>query len=228
MSLLVFGALAFAGWQALLWAEAEYPEHLPWTPLSLAHPPGMATAMKVAALSGDKPACLALFEESPLAVTPIDDRMESEQCGLVDAVALETMTASYNPGTVRLGCPLAASLAIWEQHVVQPAAERLLGSPVATIDHYGTYSCRRLYGRSEGRWSAHATAEAIDITGFRLEDGRRIQLKSDWTGDDETAAFLRVIRDEGCSVFGTLLGPDYNAAHADHFHLQVTGFGTCR
>ena len=110
----------------------------------------------------------------------------------------------------------------------QPAAERLLGSEVEAIEHYGTYSCRRMYGRETGRWSKHATAEAIDIAAFRLADGRRISLLDDWDEGGQSAAFLRVIRNEGCRVFGTLLGPDYNEAHRDHFHMQAGGFGTCR
>lgn len=228
ISLLLLSAILYAGWRGLQHVEAEYPEHLPWMPLAVEDPIGRATPLKIAALSGDKPACLALFEGSELAVTPFDDRRTSQQCGYVDAVALETMTAGYQPSTVRLSCPLAAALAIWETHSVQPAAERLLGSEVEAIEHYGTYSCRRMYGRETGRWSKHATAEAIDIAAFRLADGRRISLLDDWDEGGQSAAFLRVIRNEGCRVFGTLLGPDYNEAHRDHFHMQAGGFGTCR
>src|SRR5690606_2569890 len=107
----------------------------------------------------------------------------------------------------------------------------LLGSPVARLEHFGTYSCRRLYGRGEGPWSEHATGNAIDIGGFVLEDGRRLTLLGDWKGEDEEAAFLRRVRDEACAVFGTVLSPDYNAAHADHLHLdqEARGFGgVCR
>ncbi|MGB7404519.1 MAG: extensin family protein, partial [Pacificimonas sp.] len=141
---------------------------------------------------------------------------------------LEEMTANYAPSDVRLSCPLAAALAIWETQVVQPAAERTLGSPVARVEHFGTYNCRRMYGATEGRWSRHATAEAIDIAGFRLEDGRQVSLLNDWGNDSDAGAFLEEIRTRGCDVFGTVLGPDYNAAHRDHFHLTSTGFGTCR
>ena len=93
------------------------------------------------------------------------------------------------------------------------------------------FSCRRLYGRGNGRWSEHATGNAIDLAAFVLEDGRRVSVLRDWKGDDEKAAFLRRARDEACSVFGTVLSPDYNAAHADHLHLDqaARGFGgVCR
>jgi hypothetical protein len=120
---------------------------------------------------------------------------------------------------------------LWLERAVRPAAEEHLGSPLARIEHLGAYSCRRLYGRAEGRWSEHASGNAIDIAGFVLEDGRRISVVGDWNGDPTRAAFLRRVRDEGCKVFGTVLSPDYNAAHRDHMHLdqQDRGFGgVCR
>ncbi len=40
-------------------------------------------------------------------------------------------------------CPLALKLSEFEAVVVQPAAKCLLGSPVTTIHHYGTYACRQ-------------------------------------------------------------------------------------
>ncbi|MET0248315.1 MAG: extensin family protein, partial [Sphingobium sp.] len=81
-------------------------------------------------------------------------------------------------------------------------------------------SCRRLYGRSEGDFSEHATANAIDIAAFTLADGRRISVVTDWTGEGKDAAFLRAVRDGACDLFSTVLSPDYNAAHRDHLHLD--------
>ena len=112
-----------------------------------------------------------------------------------------------------------------------PAATALLGSRITRIEHYGAFSCRRLYGRSEGRWSEHATGNAIDIAAFVLADGRRITVREDWMGEGARARFLHRVRDGACRVFGTVLSPDYNAAHSDHLHLDqaARGFGgVCR
>ncbi|MBB5732900.1 hypothetical protein FHS61_001926 [Altererythrobacter atlanticus] len=106
------------------------------------------------------------------------------------------------------------------RHAVDTAARELLGSPVAHIEHLGTYSCRRLYGRSTGNWSEHATGNAIDIAAFVLEDGRRVSVLSDWDDAGDAAQFLHRVRDRACSIFGTVLSPDYNEAHADHFHMD--------
>ncbi len=109
--------------------------------------------------------------------------------------------------------------------MVQPAAQRLLGERVASVDHFGSYSCRRLYGRGEGAFSEHATANALDIAGFRLAGGRRITVRRDWAGDGKDAAFLHAVRDGACDLFATVLSPDYNAAHADHLHLDQASRG---
>ena len=73
------------------------------------------------------------------------------------------------------------------------------------------------------RPSAHGLAAALDFSGVRLRDGRRITVAGDWSGNGPEARFLRRIRDDACRVFGTVLSPDYNAFHDDHLHLEATG-----
>ena len=107
------------------------------------------------------------------------------------------------------------------------------GQPVTAIDHLGSYSCRRVYGRKEGAWSEHATADAIDVAGFRLSDGTHVSVLGDWEKGGAKAAFLREVRTGGCKLFSTVLSPDYNAAHRDHLHLDQAergemGWRACR
>jgi hypothetical protein len=121
-------------------------------------------------------------------------------------------------------------LFLWEKQVVEPAAERHFGQRVTRIDTFGSYSCRPVRGRTQG-WSEHATANAIDIAGFRLADGHRITIAGNWAGEGAEAAFLREVRDGACRIFGTTLSPDYNAAHRDHLHFDQAkrgGWSYCR
>src|SRR3546814_7597660 len=104
--------------------------------------------------------------------------------------------------------------------VVQPSAQLYFKTKVTDIEHYGSYNCCRIDGRSEAAWSEHATADAIDVAGFRFANGMRITVRHDWKTDSTAAAFLHTIRDGACSLFSTTLSPDYNAAHADHLHLD--------
>lgn len=155
-------------------------------------------------------------------------RGQGESCGYEDAVRFRSggaLQIGYAPADLATSCPVAAGLALWEWHVVQPAALEHFGSRVARVEHYGSYSCRRLYGRSEGAWSEHARANAVDIAGFVLADGTRISVLRDWEREGPRAAFLRDVRDGACDLFATTLSPDYNEAHRDHLHLDQAARG---
>jgi len=224
IGLLLVGA-ALLGVRA--WLE-ENPQHNPWAPLSLDDPPGWATQRKLASLRDDPAECRAVLERSGVAFRALDPSGESE-CRREDRTVLAD--APLSPRQPVSTCAVAAGFELWLRQSVQPAADELLGSGVARIEHFGTYSCRRIYGGRTGNWSEHATGNAIDIAAFVLEDGRRISVRRDWEGEGVAATFLHRVRDAACGVFGTVLSPDYNAAHADHFHLdqEARGFGSvCR
>ena len=232
---LVLALIAFAAF--LGWGYARnHPEDVPWTELDLAQPVGAFTGRKLAALSGDGGQCRALLRQAGIRFEALPSRGARTQCGYDDAVRFArggAVALAWRPADLGTSCPVAAGLALWEWHVVQPAALRHFGVKVAAVDHYGSYSCRRIYGRSEGAWSEHASANAVDIAGFRLADGRRIGVAADWSGDGARGRFMREVRDGACRLFATTLSPDYNAAHRDHLHLDqarrgATGWRTCR
>lgn len=166
-----------------------------------------------------------MIARSPLRVTEIPDRRYGAFCG--GAVGIERSTTRYS-APVRVTCPMAAALYLWEREVVLPAAVRHFASRVIRIDHAGTYVCRRVSGDAAGRPSEHATANAIDVTGFLLPDGRRVSVLAAWHGDRAERDFLREVRDGGCRLFRAVLSPDYNDAHGDHFHFDMGPYGLCR
>ncbi|MBD8471077.1 extensin family protein [Sphingomonas sp. CFBP 8765] len=226
-----------AGLGLILWSTLRgRPQDLPWTPLDLGQPIGLMTGRKLNALTQSYPACRAALERAGVRYTALPPRSGEGQCGYSDGVRFTSGGArrtDFAPAGLGIACPVAAALAIWEWNVVQPAAERHFGTKVTSIDHFGSYSCRRIYGRDAGTWSEHSTADAVDIAGFRLGNGTRITVARDWKGDAAKAAFLREVRDGACQLFATTLSPDYNAAHADHFHLDqadrgAMGWRACR
>ncbi|QYJ08538.1 extensin family protein [Qipengyuania flava] len=198
---------------------ADHPQHNPWAPLDLRDPVGWATDTKLQALREDVPACRAVLERSAITHEALQPAGEGA-CLREDRTRLADYPLS--PNTPATTCPTAVAMVLWERDAIQPAAQTIFGSPVARIEHLGAYSCRRLYGRDTGAWSEHATANAIDIAGFVLEDGTRISVLRDWPGEADKARFLREVRDGACGAFATVLSPDYNAAHADHFHLDMS------
>ena len=206
---------------------------MPWTKLSLDDPIGRFTAPKLARLGDDAPQCRALLREAGVDDVPEPSRSGGPQCGYDDGMRLGSDPIGFRPSGLVTSCSVAASMHLLETRIVQQAALRHLGSQVTAIDHAGSYSCRRLYGRAEGSFSEHATADAIDILGFRLADGTRVSVLNDWKRDGPKSAFLREVRDGACRLFSTVLSPDYNAAHADHLHLDQamrgnSGWTVCR
>lgn len=149
-------------------------------------------------------------------------------CGYNNAVELTRSTYPYSQ-TVASSCALAAGLALWERDVVTAAAERRLHQAVTRIEIAGApYQCRPIAGRRDRRLSEHAFANAIDIGGFRLSDGRVISVGTGWRGRPEERAFLRDVRNGACRYFQAVLSPDYNRAHAAHLHFDLGRDKMCR
>lgn len=235
-TVVVLVLLAAAGLMAWSYLRGR-PQDLPWTPLDLGQPIGLFTGRKLAALDGAPARCAALLHQAGVRYAAVPARRPAEsQCGYDSAVRLENGGArriALAPASVAVACPVAAALAVWEWDVVAPAAQRHFGTRVSRIEHLGSYSCRRMYDRSSGGWSEHATANALDIAAFKLDDGTRVSVLRDWRSGGAKAAFLRDVRDGACRVFATVLSPDYNAAHRDHLHLDqatrgATGWRACR
>lgn len=177
--------------------------------------------------------CLASLGATRASFTPLPDQYYGAGCSTLGAVRLSSLRSdNASLGLANLGpvtCPLAETFAGWARFGVDRAAQQILGSALVKIETMGSYSCRNVAG-SERR-SAHATANAIDVSGFVLADGRRITIKGDWQSrSSQTRAFLATIQSSACKRFGTVLGPAYNAAHQDHLHLELKTGGSpfCR
>ena len=228
LAIVVLMAIGFGGLMLFHPKTPLPPEWNPFAPLRIADPVTPVTGWKLARIGADGAACHAVLADAGVDATPLPDLVDSEQCHIRDRVRLGSAGAvPLNPVETR--CAIALRLAMWERHTLAPAARRIYGQDLARVDHLSSYSCRamRTGGGGSGRLSTHATADAIDISGLVLADGTRIRL-TDWPDGGSPGAFLRAARDGACRFFVTALGPDYNALHADHFHLQSRGWGTCR
>ena len=225
--LVVLVLLALGGLAARDYVR-RHPQDVPWTRLDLSRPVGAFTGRKLAALRDEPGRCGRLLGAAGIRFHALPQRRAGAHCGYDDAVRFAaggSLAIAWRPADLGTSCGVAAGLALWEWHVVQPAALRHFGSRVAAIDHFGSYSCRRIAGRADGAWSEHATANAVDVAGFRLDNGMRITLVDDWSAGGRRAAFLREVRDGACGLFATVISPDYNRAHRDHFPLDQASRG---
>lgn len=230
IALIVLAALVMAGWHWL----RSHPQHNPWAPLRLSDPIGWATRTKVAGLRDDAIGCRGFLDRSGIAFTALPPVGEGA-CRRSDrtlVAADRNSGLALRPSDGVATCAVNAGLALWLRHGVQPAAEQMLGSRVVAIEQVGTASCRRIGGGEGGRWSEHATGNAIDISSFVLADGRQVSVLKDWPRIGNEGLFLRATRNSGCTIFATVLSPEYNAAHADHLHLdqagRMRGWSFCR
>ena len=166
----------------------------------------------------------------------LPNRTTGPGCGFDNAVRLRE--AGIRLGApLSLSCPMALSFFMWEKYALQPAALLHFGQRVAAIEHLGSYACRdinRGEGAASGSRSRHATANALDIAGFTLESGKHISILRQWQADATTAApnaeaqMLADAHQGACRFFSGVLGPDYNAVHRNHFHLETGGYSMCR
>lgn len=197
--------------------------------LDLARPDSWFLDWRLAALKSDADLCRQVLVAPIVEARPAEPKPVRDGCGWTNAVRL-SRAGSARFSLDPVACELAAALGMWLAHEVQPAAREILGAPVTEVLHHGAYSCRNIAGSPTLRFvkSQHAQANAVDITGFALADGRRITVVAGWTGGEAERAFLRRVHAAACRYFRVAVGPDYNAAHHDHFHLDRGLIPACR
>ena len=212
-----------AGVALFLWLAP--PQHNPFKPLDLNHPPGIATHYKLTQMKNHPTACFRTLDETGVLYTPLPDSEDGPACGKRNALTLDRSLTPYS-ATISMTCVQTAVLYAWERHVARPAAVEVLGSPIERIETFGSFSCRNIAGTA--RRSQHATANAIDISGFRLANGRVIDVEAHWENGGPEGEFLERVHDGACRLFSVTLGPDYNAAHHDHFHFDMGPQRACK
>ncbi len=157
---------------------------------------------------------------------------EGVACGTQSPLALTGVFANGRmvpiTGGVVTDCSMATALPDWVA-----AVDGYLGARentgLAEVIGGTSYMCRNVNNGVGGNLSFHAFADALDVVGFKLEDGRTINVESGW-GDALSAEgrLLRFAHDSACSLFTTTLGPEANAQHHDHLHIDMGCHGkTC-
>ena len=212
------------GSAALGWRHLPRPYN-PFAPLHVADPLTVMTRFKLGRLRSDAAYCTAALQTAQLRSVP-RPQAGSVDCPLPDAVQVQSAGIPLS-STFLASCPLAVSYAIWESHVLQPLAQQHFGESLRRVTHLGSYACRTVRGGT--RQSEHASANAIDISAIMLADGRSVTVEKHWNDTGAAGAFLRALHKQSCQVFTMTLGPDYDAAHHNHFHFGMGGrFGLCR
>ncbi|PZR42790.1 MAG: extensin [Ectopseudomonas oleovorans] len=220
--LLLGAALLVALWRG--WLEVA-PRFNPWAPLDVRETPNLLTPFKLWRLGDDRELCDLALATSGLRFTRLADSAPHPGCPVENAVRIQGANVGLSSSFMAT-CPLAVSFALFERHGLQPAAQAVFGQPVSRVEHVGSFTCRSIAGSQ--RPSQHSYANALDKVGFRLRDGQHISVLRDWPGQGDKARFLRLVQEAACDSFNVTLGPEYNAAHRDHFHVDMGMWRMCR
>ena len=168
------------------------------------------------------PSACRLALTADIAVAPsIPDIHGSNGCGGTDLVRLEAImlpdkhkVAVVPPATLR--CTMATAIADWVRTDIAPLAASL-DSEIAKLVSLGSYSCRTFNSIAGAHLSEHGRANALDVRGFDLADGRSFLL----TDRNQPRDLREKVKHSACARFTTVLGPDSDWYHEEHVHLDL-------
>jgi len=168
-------------------------------------------------------ACPAVLQGMAVA-TPLPPIADG-QCQVRSPLALDAIMANGRAiplsSPVTTDCGMATALPAWLATVDSYLFAREK-TRIATLVTGTGYACRNVNNAETGNLSFHAFGDALDVVGFTLEDGRTISVTSAWQGTEEAGrSLMRFAHAAACAQFTTVLGPDANALHHDHLHLDL-------
>jgi len=141
-------------------------------------------------------------------------------CGVAQPVSLTEVAGVRLSQPSKVDCSTARALEAWVQNGVKPAVGRT-GGGLSQLHVAAHYSCRTRNNRPGAKISEHGKGRAIDISALVLADGTRITVLNGWRGSRRHRDILRKSHAAACGPFGTVLGPEADRYHQDHFHFDV-------
>lgn len=146
--------------------------------------------------------------------------------GAIKVYQVEDVTLS-TPAVMT--CETALALHRWVDNGAQDAVKKY-GGGVSKLKVAAGYSCRTRNNRPGAKISEHGKGKAIDISAIYTKDGSEISVLKDW-GRGKKGRMLKKMHKSACGPFGTVLGPNADRYHRDHFHFDVAnhrGGAYCR
>jgi hypothetical protein len=151
----------------------------------------------------------------------IHDIDEGNGCQVRNAWQIASIGSVAFSRPATLNCGMARPLQNWLDGTVQSEAERAFGERVVGIDVAASYSCRPRNNQRGAKMSEHGYGNALDVAAFTLESGRKVSVVDGWRGSRDERQFLHGVHDDACGSFHTVLGPNSDANHRDHIHVDL-------
>ena len=143
-------------------------------------------------------------------------------CGVENAVKIRSVSGIRLGTAAVMDCTTAKALNTWVRQSAVPALAAQ-GGGLRELKVAAHYACRTRNNRKGAKISEHGKGRAIDISGFALADGSTISLLKGWRARRSSAALRRMHRG-ACGPFGTVLGPEADRFHQDHFHFDTARY----
>lgn len=165
----------------------------------------------------DTEACFQMLRAMGAKFTVAAATVDYGKCSVENPVNLRSVTVKENtislPEAPLLNCKFALQFSKWLSESGAPILSAQLNSPVERISTGPGFECRGRNGDGTAKVSEHGYGNAVDISTFRLRNGKTLHV-----GD---STLLPGVRASACGYFTTVLGPGANAAHAAHFHFDM-------
>ena len=174
--------------------------------------------------------CRRVLAPPHISAQPIADSPPSEGCGWTNGVRMSS-AGGVHAGFDKVTCEAAAALALWLEHDVQPVAQEMFGQRVASIQSFGTYSCRNIIGNAKfwKSWrSEHATANAVDIGAFSSPTDAASASCSIGRATASRPASCALCTVAPAATSAWCSAPTTTTAHHDHFHLDRGILSRCK
>jgi hypothetical protein len=153
-------------------------------------------------------------------LAPIVSRVNG--CGIDEPVRVRAVEGVRLSAGALMDCQTARALQTWVRDGVIPVIGDI-GGGAASLTVGSHYACRTRNNQPGARISEHGRGRAIDISSIVLADGTPITLLNGW-GDARQGPILRALHRAACGPFGTVLGPNSDRFHRDHFHFDTARY----
>lgn len=144
------------------------------------------------------------------------------RCGIAAPVRVTSVSGVRLSMQPTIDCPTAKALNSWVRDGVIPTVGRS-GGGAAGLRIIAHYACRTRNNVPGARLSEHAFGHAVDVAAVVLRDGTEISVENDWKSG-KYRKIIRALHAKACGPFGTVLGPNADANHYNHFHLDTAHY----
>lgn len=143
-------------------------------------------------------------------------------CGVKNAIKLRSVSGVTLSQQSVMDCGTAKALKQWVDGSVKPAFGNR-GGGISAIRVAAHYACRTRNNKKGAKISEHGKGRAIDVSGFKMKNGEVISVLKGWRAASTSKALKRVHKG-ACGPFGTVLGPNADRYHQDHFHFDTARY----